>query len=201
MLFRSLGLLGDDLGRLLFGERYAASGRIGQILLVELGFRCWLWSNSMILVAQQERRSLSQMYLRASCPLLLMYVVVLTVGSRWGFQEQQGGLMVLCASVSVVRSLVLTGLAYGQVRQTVPLPFPWLTLGRALVAGGVAGTLATRLPGNGWGVLGQLAVLSATYTGLLWVFGESAARPARFGLRWSRRRRQTDLANREPEFP
>jgi O-antigen/teichoic acid export membrane protein len=197
----TLGLLASDLGRLLFGERYAESGRIGQILLADLGFRCLLWSCLIILTGQRERERISKMYLRATGPLLLMYVVVLAMGSRWVFHERQGDLLLLCAGVSVVRSLVLAWLSWGQVRQAMTVRFPWLTLGRALLAGGVAGPLATRLPGEGWGVLGQVVVQLATYVGLLWVLGESVDGHTPLGRWWRWPGRKSDFATGEPQLP
>jgi hypothetical protein len=93
---------------------------------------------------------------------------------------------------------VLAWLMMAQVRQVVSVPFPWRTLGRALVAGGVAAAVATRLPGDGWAVLSQVVVLVGTYAGLLLLWGESLDRPTRTrgGLGWPEQ--ETNLAEEEP---
>jgi O-antigen/teichoic acid export membrane protein len=194
----ALSVLGSDLGRLLFGPRYDQSGRIGEILLVELGFRCVLWPQFTILAAQQERHRVSRIYSWAAPPLLLMYAVVLTVGSRLGLDQQPNRLLLLCAGLGIVRTGVLAWLMMAQVRQVVSVPFPWRTLGRALVAGGVAAAVATRLPGDGWAVLSQVVVLVGTYAGLLLLWGESLDRPTRTrgGLGWPEQ--ETNLAEEEP---
>jgi hypothetical protein len=73
----------------------------------------------------------------------------------------------------VVRSLVLAWLSFAHVRTELSLSFPWRTLGRALAAAAVAAWLATRVPGTGWAVLGQLALLAGSYAILLRFLGES----------------------------
>ena len=72
-----------------------------------------------------------------------------------------------------MRSLVLAWLSFEHVRTELSLSFPWRTLGRALAAAAVAAWLATRVPGTGWAVLGQLALLAGSYAVLLRLLGES----------------------------
>jgi O-antigen/teichoic acid export membrane protein len=165
--------LAIDLGRLMFGSRYEHAGQISRILLVELGIRLFLQFNLHTLGAQQRREAISQLYLRTSLPLLLAQVLALAIGSQLWTGEQSNQLLSLCAGLGVVRSLVLAWLAFGHVQSEIALFFPWRTLGRALLAAGLAVGIATRLPSAGWAVLAQLVVLVVSYGVGLRLLGES----------------------------
>ena len=194
----ALSPLASDLGRLMFGSRYESSGQVAQILLFDVGLRLFLMFNLHTLAAQQRREPISRMYLQAALPLLLMQALVLALGGRfwtgdvwsgefwtgnfwtgnfWSGEfwsgEQASQLLILCAGSCVVRSLVLAWLSFAHVRTELSLSFPWRTLGRALAAAAVAAWLATRVPGTGWAVLGQLALLAGSYAVLLRLLGES----------------------------
>jgi O-antigen/teichoic acid export membrane protein len=179
----ALSPLASDLGRLMFGSRYESSGQISQILLFDVGLRLFLMFNLHTLAAQQRREPISRMYLQAALPLLLMQALVLALGGRfwtgnfWSGEfwsgEQASQLLILGAASCVVRSLVLALLSFVHVRAELSLSFPWRTLGRALAAAAVAAWLATRVPGTGWAVLGQVALLAGSYAVLLRLLGES----------------------------
>jgi O-antigen/teichoic acid export membrane protein len=194
----ALSPLAPDLGRLMFGSRYEYSGQIARILLIDLGIRLFLSFNINTLAAQQRRESVSRVYLRSTLPVVVFQVLVLAVGSRYWTGANTSPILVCCAGACMVRSLVLAWLSFEQVRSESSLTFPWGTLGRALVAGGLAAGLATCLPGAGWFVLGQVVVLVGSYLGLLLLLGETRETNA-----WTQPAASTDgevpnLAAREP---
>lgn len=195
----ALSPLASDLGRLVFGARYETAGRVAQILLVDLGIRLFLMFNLNTLAAQQRREPVSRMYLQAAFPLLLMQTLALILGSHFATGDDTSQLLIWGAGACVVRSLVLARLSFGHLQAEVSLTFPWRTLGRALVAAGLAVGLATRLSGNGWWVLGQAAVLAGSYAGLLLLLGEFA--PPRTGTQIDKppKEQAADVAGREPE--
>lgn len=194
----ALSPLAGDLGLLMFGSQYESSGQIAQILLFDVGIRLFLLFNLNILAAQQRREPVSRMYLQVALPLLLMQGLVLALGSRLGTGKPTSHLLIWGACACVVRSLVLAQLAFGHVRKELSLSFPWRTLGRAVTAAAIAGWLTTRLPGAGWAVLGQVAVLAITYAVVLRLLGESVDTKAYTQEHISPKDESAGLIQREP---